>query len=127
SALSCLSLPLAIGPRPGVGFAPPRAGLPAPPFSFATSAPAPLAAPLARRYGRLVLFAGGVLMALGTLGARIGAEHVNSPADFWPIVPGLAIAGVGLSLLIIPLANVVLAAVPLQVAAAPRAPLPTTP
>jgi hypothetical protein len=63
-----------------------------------------------------VLFAGGVLMVLGTFGARAGAEHVNSATRFWPLVPGLAVAGVGLSLLIIPLANVVLAAVPRKVA-----------
>jgi len=117
---------LAIWLQTGMGFSPLRAGLTALAFSFGSFALAPLAVPLARRYGRLVLFAGGVLMALGTLGARIGAEHVNSPADFWPIVPGLAIAGVGLSLLIIPLANVVLAAVPRQVAGGAGGTLSTT-
>jgi len=34
----------------------------------------------------------------------------------WPVVPGLVVAGAGLSLLVIPLVNVVLAAVPVQVA-----------
>jgi hypothetical protein len=34
----------------------------------------------------------------------------------WPVVPGLVLAGAGLSLLVIPLANVVLAAVPSQAA-----------
>jgi MFS family permease len=34
----------------------------------------------------------------------------------WPVVPGLVVAGAGLALLVIPLANVVLAAVPVQAA-----------
>jgi hypothetical protein len=41
---------------------------------------------------------------------------VGTGTDPWPIVPGLALAGAGLSLLVIPLANVVLAAVPSQAA-----------
>ena len=34
----------------------------------------------------------------------------------WPVVPGLVVSGMGLSLLVIPLVNVVLAAVPRDVA-----------
>jgi MFS family permease len=107
---------LAVWLQAGMGFSPLRAGLTALAFSLGSFVLAPAAVPLARRYGRLVLFAGGVLMALGALGVRIGATHVDNATDFWPIVPGLLIAGLGLSLLIIPLANVVLAAVPHQVA-----------
>jgi branched-subunit amino acid ABC-type transport system permease component len=70
----------------------PGAGLTALAFSIGSFALAALAVPLARRYGRVVLFGGGVLMALGALAVRIGASHVDGPTDFWPIVPGLAIA-----------------------------------
>jgi hypothetical protein len=55
-------------------------------------------------------------MGLGVLGIVLGAGHVGHGSDPWPIVPGLALAGVGLSLLVIPLVNVVLAAVPHEVA-----------
>jgi hypothetical protein len=55
-------------------------------------------------------------MALGALAILLGADHVGSGSDPWPVVPGLVIAGIGLSLLIIPLVNVVLAAVPHEVA-----------
>jgi len=34
----------------------------------------------------------------------------------WPVVPGLVVAGAGLALLVIPLVNVVLAAVPVEAA-----------
>jgi EmrB/QacA subfamily drug resistance transporter len=107
---------LAVWLQTGIGFSPLGAGLTALAFSIGSFALAALAVPLARRYGRIVLFGGGVLMALGALAVRIGASHVDGPTDFWPIVPGLAIAGIGLSLQIIPLANVVLAAVPREVA-----------
>ena len=46
----------------------------------------------------------------------LGAHHVGTGTNPWPIVPGLVIAGVGLALLVIPLPNVVLTAVPAQAA-----------
>jgi hypothetical protein len=49
-------------------------------------------------------------------GVAIGADAVGTGSDPWPIVPGLLAAGAGLSLLIIPLVNVVLAAVPREAA-----------
>jgi MFS family permease len=100
----------------GMGFSPLGAGLTALAFSVGSFLLAPVAAPLAQRFGRLVPAGGGVLMALGTLAVMIGAGHVGSGSDSWPVVPGLVLAGVGLSLLIIPLVNVVLAAVPREVA-----------
>jgi len=100
----------------GMGFSPLGAGLTMLAFSFGSFAVAGAAVPLAQRYGRLVLSLGGVLMALGTLGVILGSAHVGQGSDPWPVVPGLVIAGVGLSLMIIPLINVVLAAVPPEVA-----------
>src|SRR5439155_683660 len=74
------------------------------------------AVPLAQRYGRYVLCGGGLLLAAGTAAIQLGAGHVGTGTDPWPVVPGLVLAGAGLSLLVIPLANVVLAAVPSQAA-----------
>ena len=59
-----------------------------------------------------VLVLGGIIMAAGTVVATIGAHHIGVGGSSWPIVPGLLIMGAGLSLLVIPLVNVVLAAVP---------------
>jgi EmrB/QacA subfamily drug resistance transporter len=106
----------AIWIQTGMGFSPLGAGLTALAFSIGSFLLAGAAVPLAQRYGRLVLAGGGLLMALGTLGVALGARHVGHGSDPWPVVPGLLVAGVGLSLLIIPLANVVLAAVPRDVA-----------
>ena len=100
----------------GMGFSPIAAGLTALAFSVGSFALAPFAVSLAQRAGRLVLAGGGVLMALGTLQILLGAGDVGDGSNPWPVVPGMVLAGAGLSLLIIPLVNVVLAAVPHGVA-----------
>ena len=100
----------------GMGFSPLGAGLTALAFSIGSFALAGGAVPLAQRFGRLVIASGGLLMALGALAILLGADHVGTGSDPWPVVPGLIVAGIGLSLMIIPLVNVVLAAVPHQVA-----------
>ena len=100
----------------GMGFSPLGAGLTLLAFSIGSFLLAPMAVPLAQRYGRAVLSTGGVLMAAGVLGVLLGANHVGTGSDPWPVVPGLVVAGAGLSLMIIPLVNVVLAAVPREAA-----------
>jgi EmrB/QacA subfamily drug resistance transporter len=100
----------------GQHFSPLHAGLTAVAFSVGSFLLAPVAVPLAQRYGRLVLASGALLLALGGVGVDLGAPHVGTDTNPWPIVPGLVVAGAGLALLIIPLANVVLAAVPSRAA-----------
>jgi MFS family permease len=96
----------------GVGFSPLAAGLTTVAFSVGSFLLAPQAVALAERFKRLVLATGGLMLAAGAAAVRIGADGVGHGSNPWPIVPGLVIAGAGLSLLIIPLFNVVLAAVP---------------
>jgi EmrB/QacA subfamily drug resistance transporter len=100
----------------GMGFSPLGAGLTTVAFSVGSFALAANAVSLAQRYGRLVLSVGAVLTAAGIAGVWIGADAVGTGSNPWPIVPGLVIAGAGLSLLVIPLVNVVLAAVPSEAA-----------
>jgi EmrB/QacA subfamily drug resistance transporter len=100
----------------GMGFSPLGAGLTLLAFSVGSFLLAPFAVTLAQRYGRTVLSLGGTLMAVGVAGVLLGASHVGTGSDPWPVVPGLLVAGAGLSLMIIPLVNVVLAAVPREVA-----------
>ena len=101
----------------GQHYSPLRAGLTTVAFSVGSFALAGVAIPLAQRFGRIVLACGGLLLAAGMVSVDIGAHHVGTGTDPWPLVPGLAIAGAGLSLLIIPLVNVVLVAVPARAAA----------
>ena len=109
-------LTFALWLQAGEHFSPLRAGLTAVAFSAGSFIGAPAAVPLARRYGRAVLAAGGVLMAAGVAGVALGAGHVTAAGRPWAIVPGLIVAGLGLALLIVPLVNVVLAAVPADAA-----------
>ena len=100
----------------GEHFSPLKAGLTAVAFSVGSFVGAPIAVPLAQRYGRGVLAAGGAAMAAGMVGIALAASHVGLNGSPWPVVPGLAVAGFGLALLVVPLVNVVLAAVPAQIA-----------
>ena len=68
--------------------------------------------PLATRLGRYILSAGALIIAAGTYGLLLAAQHASHGVSPWQLVPGLIVAGAGLGLLVVPLANVVLAAVP---------------
>ena len=109
-------LAFALWLQAGEHFSPLKAGLTAVAFSVGSFIGAPAAVPLAQRRGRGILAAGGVLMVAGILGVALGAPHVGANGSPWPIVPGLVVAGAGLALLVVPLVNVVLAAVPVEVA-----------
>ena len=109
-------LAFALWLQSGEHFSPLKAGLTAVAFSVGSFVLAPFAAPLAQRHGRGVLAIGGAAMVAGIAGEALAAPHVGVNGSPWPVVPGLVVAGAGLALLIIPLVNVVLAAVPVEVA-----------
>jgi MFS family permease len=100
----------------GQHFSPLRAGLTAIAFSAGSFILAPVAVPMAQRNGRPVLVAGAALMAAGVAAVDVGAHYIGTGTSPWPLVPGLVVAGAGLALLVIPLVNVVLAAVPAEAA-----------
>jgi EmrB/QacA subfamily drug resistance transporter len=107
---------LALWLQAGELFSPLKAGVTAVAFSVGSFIGAPVAVPLAQRYGRWVLASGGAAMVAGIAGVTLAAPHIGVNGSPWPVVPGLVAAGLGLSLLLIPLVNVVLAAVPVEVA-----------
>jgi EmrB/QacA subfamily drug resistance transporter len=109
-------LAFALWLQAGEHFSPLKAGLTAVAFSVGSFIGAPVAVPLAQKYGRIVLALGGLLMVAGIAGEWLAAAHVGVNGSPWPVVPGLVVAGAGLALLVIPLVNVVLAAVPAEVA-----------
>jgi len=109
-------LAFALWLQAGQHFSPLKAGLTAVAFSVGSFVLAPMAVPLAQRHGRRVLALGALLMVAGIGGEALAAPHVGRSGSPWPVVPGLVVAGMGLSLLVIPLVNVVLAAVPAEVA-----------
>ena len=98
----------------GEHFSPLKAGLTAVAFSVGSFLVAPVAVPLAQKYGRRVLVIGAMAMAAGIALVTAFLGHVGPGGSPWPVVPGLVVAGAGLSLLVIPLVNVVLAAAPAE-------------
>jgi EmrB/QacA subfamily drug resistance transporter len=116
AGMQAFFLTLALWLQLGERFSPLRAGLTGIAFSAGSLAVAAAAVPLAQRYGRRVLALGALGMVAGFTGVGLGSGHVGPAGSPWAIVPGLAVAGAGLSLLVIPLVNVVLAAVPASAA-----------
>jgi EmrB/QacA subfamily drug resistance transporter len=114
--LQGFALVFALWVQLGQGYTPLRAGLTMLAFSAGSFLAAPFAIPLAQRFGRLVLVAGALLMAAGTGAIDAGAHRVGAGIGPWPLVPGLVLSGIGLAFLVIPLVNVVLAAVPAHAA-----------
>jgi EmrB/QacA subfamily drug resistance transporter len=98
----------------GQGFSPMHSGLTLVAFSVGALLTAGVSISLAPKFGRYVLAAGAILMAAGTIGCDIAAHHAGAHVSSWALVPGLAVAGAGLGLLVVPLVNVVLAAVPTE-------------
>jgi hypothetical protein len=109
-------LAFALWLQAGEHFSPLKAGLTAVALSVGSFLVAPAAVPLAQRYGRAILATGALLMVAGIAGIALAAPHIGVNGSPWPVVPGLVVAGAGLSLLVIPLVNVVLAAVPVEAA-----------
>ncbi|MGF6887760.1 EmrB/QacA subfamily drug resistance transporter [Nocardia sp. GAS34] len=117
-AMSGFMLILTVWLQAGQGFSPARAGLVMVAFSGGTFLTAPMIDRLVARFGRGALAAGGLILAGGFSWMVHAARHAHQHAATWPLVPGLLVAGAGLGLMVIPLANIVLTAVPADLAGA---------
>ncbi|MFJ9364421.1 MFS transporter [Nocardia sp. NPDC101769] len=117
-AMSGFMLILTIWLQSGQGYSPARAGLLMVAFSGGTFLTAPIVDGLVAKFGRGALAAGGLILAGGFSGVVRAAGHAGTHSAAWPLVPGLLIAGAGLGLMVIPLANIALTAVPADLAGA---------
>jgi EmrB/QacA subfamily drug resistance transporter len=72
----------------------------------AVSGPAP---GLAQRYGRSVVALGGASLAVGLAALAIAVSALGTGGSLLPLVPGLALTGVGIGLCFTPLTSTVLA------------------
>ncbi|MFD7440348.1 MFS transporter [Streptomyces sp. NPDC059909] len=110
-------LVFAIWLQGGEGYTPMQAGLVTVAFSVGGFLTAPAADAFAVRLGRLVLVAGSLMMAGGFAWVWYAVTQSDAThTGAWPLVPGLVVAGAGLGFLVVPLVNVVLSAVPAELA-----------
>jgi EmrB/QacA subfamily drug resistance transporter len=113
-----LFLTLAVWLQYGQGYTPLQAGSVTIAFSIGSFLTAPPAGVLAARRGRVVPVTGALLMAAGVEGVHAAASLAATPVGAWLLAPGLVVAGAGLGLLVVPLANAALSAAPADVAGA---------
>ena len=116
AGLQGFSLVLALWLQSGQHYSPIRAGVTTVAFSAGAFLTAGLSIQLAAKLGRTILVIGGLMMAAGMYGVLLAAHHSGGGVDPWQLVPGLVVAGAGLGFLVVPLINVVLAAVPAELA-----------
>ncbi|POX52142.1 MFS transporter [Streptomyces sp. Ru71] len=110
-------LAFAIWLQAGERYTPMQAGLVTVAFSAGGFLTAPAADALAVKYGRAVLGAGALMMAGGFGWVWAAVSDAAGPhTGAWPLTPGLLVAGAGLGFLVVPLVNVVLSAVPTDLA-----------
>lgn len=112
AAMIGLFLVLTIYLQAGVGLSPWQAGLTLLPFPLASLLGSAVAVPLGIRVGRLLTVAGAVMMAAGTLWLRGVVEATGPNLVGTDLIWPLALAGLGLGLLVVPLIDIALATVP---------------
>lgn len=115
-ALQGFSVALTLWLQLGRGLSPLQTGLVLIAFTAGSVLTAPRAGQLAARRGRIVLASGAALLALGTLTVGKTAWQQAGALELPSLLLGLALAGAGLGLLVVPLVDVVLTALPADLA-----------
>lgn len=96
----------------GLGFSVLQAGISSIPFSIGIGIMAGVAQQLVPKFGRYVLTAGALIMALGFLTLIYTVRHFGSHLTSWDCIPALLVAGAGMGMVVAPVVSFVLADVP---------------
>ncbi len=94
----------------GLGYSPLKAGLVMVPWSGGMIVGFGIAQGVVR-FGRAVLQAGTVVMALGVFGVWLTLDQAGSGVGAWQLLPSLLVTGIGMGLLMAPFFDIVLASV----------------
>jgi EmrB/QacA subfamily drug resistance transporter len=90
-----------------IGLSPLAFGLVLLPISLGAMAASAIAVPLSKHHGTGLIVAGGLVQAAAFLWVRLVLE-AGSPLDSWALVPPMALAGVGLIFVAMPLVDIAL-------------------
>ena len=95
----------------GLGFSPQHAGLTFAPMSLGVAIAAGGSYALIEKFGRTVLQAGMVIVAVALVALAAIVAHGGADLSSWSLVPGLLVFGLGMGFVFGPLFNVILAGV----------------
>jgi EmrB/QacA subfamily drug resistance transporter len=96
----------------GLGFTPFDTALIGLPFSLGVAAASGASIKLAPKFGRKVLSAGTLLLAVGMAGLALTITLAGDGLNGWHLVPGMLVSGLGMGIVVPPLVDIILAGVP---------------
>ncbi len=104
-------LTLTIYLQTGLGYTALHAGVTLLPFSIGAFVGTAVSVPLGTRLGKVVMFAGALFQAVAVWWLIVVVHAQGGGLSTWDMTPALALGGIGLGLLVVPLVDVALATV----------------
>jgi Major Facilitator Superfamily len=111
-SLAGFALVVTVYVQTGLGWSAIHAGLTLLPFSLGAFVGTAISVPLGTRLGQVVMVTGAALQSAATVWALATVNARGDALSSWDLCPALAVAGIGLGLLVVPLVDVALATVP---------------
>jgi EmrB/QacA subfamily drug resistance transporter len=117
-SLAGFALVLMIYVQTGLGWSAIHAGLTLLPFSLGAFVGTGISVPLGTRLGKVIMVTGALLQSAATVWVLVTVQVSGNDLSTWSLAPALAIDGIGLGLLVVPLVDVALATIPTSEAGA---------
>ncbi len=117
-SLAGFALVLTIYVQTGLGWSAIHAGLTLLPFSLGAFVGTGISVPLGTRLGKVIMVTGALLQSAATVWVLVTVQVSGNDLSTWSLAPALAIDGIGLGLLVVPLVDVALATIPTSEAGA---------
>jgi EmrB/QacA subfamily drug resistance transporter len=111
-ALAGFALVLTVYVQTGLGWSAIHAGLTLLPFSLGAFVGTAVSVPLGMKLGKVVMVVGAAMQSVATVWVLSTVHGQADGLSTWDLVPALALSGIGLGLLVVPLVDVALATVP---------------
>jgi EmrB/QacA subfamily drug resistance transporter len=117
-SLAGFALVLTVYVQTGLAWSPIHAGMTLLPFSLGAFVGTGISVPLGMKLGKVVMVAGAGLQSAATVWVLTVVHGQGDALSTWDLVPALAVAGIGLGMLVVPLVDIALATVPTSEAGA---------